>query len=506
MSVSRRSLNHPRHADHNASPATNTYPDGPDDHEPVNRIWQARSRVLPAIDWVSQSQWLKRALPVLVFVVALGLFIPRLDYPEKYLFDEILFAYTAGQYTEGNADAFHWDHPCSVFKSDSGCVEAYPEAQQVDRIGKYQWDHPPLGKHIISLGILVFGNDSFGWRISSSVFGAIGAVLAYHLGVKLSGRRAVGVMAAAFLLLDGLYFVYSRMGLVDIYVTVILLGAVLMFADYLLAPPDRVRWPMFATGVLLGLGIGTKWNAGYLAALVGLVVLGRLARLLYMHWRGNTSPEIRRGIAEHLVWVPLSLGIVPLAIYILAFTQFFLEGYSVGQFIELQKQTFHVHSTIRDGNTMASRWWEWPLALRHVWFGNRTFDDGRIATTYALGNPLLYWAFLPAVAWLCIRWWRTRNPGLIILLIGFFGQWLPWMFVERSTYTYHFLPAVPFGCLAVAMAVFHLYKGHADWQRTLAIEYVVLVALAFAFFYPIFSFLPINQETLALRMWLPTWR
>ncbi|MDQ4045054.1 MAG: phospholipid carrier-dependent glycosyltransferase [Chloroflexota bacterium] len=449
---------------------------------------------------------LQRLLPVFLFIIALGLLLPRLDYPEKYLFDEILFAYTAGEYTEGNAAAFSWDHPCSVFKGDVGCLEAQPEAQQIDRVGKYQWDHPPLGKHIISLGILLFGNDAFGWRISSAVVGAIGVVLAYQLGVKLTNRRIVGALAGGLLLLDGLYFVYSRMGLVDIYVTVIMLAAVLMFADYLMAPPDRIRWPLFATGVLLGMGIGTKWNAGYLAALIGMVVLVRFVRLLLGRWRGDTSPQTRRGIIEHMIWIPLSLGIVPLAVYLLTFTQFFLEGYTIEQFIQLQRETFHVHSTIRDGNVMASRWWEWPLALRHVWFGNRVLDDGRIATTYALGNPLLYWAFLPAVAWLCIHWWRRRNPGLILLVVGFFGQWLPWMFVERSTYTYHFLPAVPFGCLAVAMAVIHLCQRGSSWQRTLAIEYVVLVALTFAFFYPMFAFLPMSEEALALRMWLPPWR
>ena len=447
------------------------------------------------------------AIPLLLVVVALGLYLPRIDYPEKYLFDEILFAYSAGEYADGNAAAYSWNHPCSTFKSDEGCAEANPEArQESDRIGKYQWDHPPLGKLIIGAGTLVFGNDAFGWRITSALFGAVGLVLAYRLGVTLSGRMAVGVLAAVLLMLDGLYFIYSRMGLVDIYVTVLMLAALLAFAGYLRASPDQVQWPLFVTGLMLGLGIATKWNAGYVGAFVGLVVLGRLARLIWLSRREDVAPEVKPGIWQHVLWIPIALGAVPVTVYLLSYSQFFIEGYSVSQFVELQQEMFHVHATIRDGNPMASRWWEWPLALSNVWFGSRSFGDGRIATIYANGNPVLYWAFLPAVAWLCVRWWQVRNPALIVLVIGFFGQWLPWVFIERSTYTYHFLPAVPFGCLAVAMAIMHLFRGNTGWRRTLAVEYVVLAVLVFAFFYPIYSYYPISNEALALRMWFPSWR
>jgi len=78
--------------------------------------------------------------------------------------------------------------------------------------------------------------------------------------------------------------------------------------------------------------------------------------------------------------------------------------------------------------------------------------------------------------------------------------------VGRSSYLYHFLPAVLLGCFAVAVAVVHLYDAASGWRRTLAVEYVVLVALAFAFFYPIYSYYPISHHALELRLWLSSWR
>ena len=468
-------------------------------------VEEARSRWL-TLEWWRSLLQSRVLLPLLLFVIALGLYLPRITYPEKYLFDEILFAYTAGEYAAGNADAYLWNHQCSVRKSDAKCAKINPNAVRNGRVGKYQWAHPPLGKYFIAGGILLFGNNTFGWRIASALCGAIGIVIAYQIGLTLTKRRIIGILTAGLLLLDGLYFVYSRMGLIDIFVTVIMMSALLAFAGYLRAPPDRIRWPLFVTGMLLGMGVSTKWNSGYAAACIGIVILWRFFRLLHASRREDAAPELRKAFREHLVWLPITLGVVPAAVYILAYAPFFIKGgYSLTEFVELQQVMLRLQTTIQDTPGGASRWWQWPLALRPVWFGDRSFTDGRIATTYANGNPLLYWAFLPAIPWLCIHWWRQRNPAGIVLVIGFFGQWLPWILVERSAFAYHFLPAVPFGCLAVAVAVDHLWRANTGWRRMLAIEYVVLVAIAFVFFYPIYAYLPISERALGLRMWLPSW-
>lgn len=446
----------------------------------------------------------QRLLPLLLLLAAFGLYLPRLSTPQKYLFDEILFAYTAGEYANGNADAYFWDDPCSVGKNKERCAEINPEAVKDNRIGRYEWTHPLLGKDLIAITIVAFGNTPFGWRIASTVCGTIGIILAYHLGVTVTGRRGVGILTAGLLLLDGLYFVYSRLGLVDIYVTVFMLGALLAFAKYVMAPPDRTRGPLIAIGAMLGLGIATKWSSGYAATLIGCMVLWRLLGLFRASRQENVPPQVRQGIRDHLIWIPISFGILPIVLYLFAYLPFFFEGYRLIQFVELQKAMFQFHTHLPKLG-QASKWWEWPLTLQPMWFGSRSLADGRVANTYANGNPLLYWAFLPAIAWLSVYWFRMRHPALVVLLIGFFGQWLPWILVGRSSFIYHFLPAVPFGCLAVAMAVTHLYRGNTGWRRTLAVEYVVLVALAFVFFYPIYSFAAISERALALRMWLPDW-
>jgi dolichyl-phosphate-mannose--protein O-mannosyl transferase len=211
----------------------------------------------------------------------------------------------------------------------------------------------------------------------------------------------------------------------------------------------------------------------------------------------------------------VSLILIPLVIQFLVHLPFFLAGFNLADFVDLQRARLSarepglVPATLNTDGTWnhpyASRWWEWPLALRPMWHSTIPVGD-KIAVTYANGNPLLYWAFLPALAWLCRHWWRKRTPALLVLVIGFFGQWLPWMIVSHTSFIYHFLPAVPFGCLAVAVAVVHLAQSGDVRRRTAAIGYVALVALAFAFFYPIYSLYPLTERQLDLRMWFSSWR
>ncbi|MBA3644325.1 MAG: phospholipid carrier-dependent glycosyltransferase, partial [Chloroflexia bacterium] len=237
-----------------------------------------------------------------------------------------------------------------------------------------------------------------------------------------------------------------------------------------------------------------------------LIVLGRIVLLARGRWRGEDAEQGRAGLRAHLIWAPVALILIPALLYLATYFPFFASGYGIADFFDLQQAMFDYHRTYRASLDDASRWWEWPLARQPVWYGSTDYDSGRVANIYANGNPFLYWAFVPAMIWFTVRSWRQGNPLLPVLAIGFFGQWLPWALVPRPAFVYHLLPAAPFGCLAVAAAVVQLCQGKSGWRRTLAIEYVVLVAAAFVFFFPLYAYLPLSEHALALRMWFARWR
>lgn len=407
--------------------------------------------------------------PGLLFAAALILFTARLAVPQKYMFDEVYHAYTAGQYVAGNPDAYLWN-------------------TKAPREGvAYMWNHPPAGVLLIAGGILVFGDNSWGWRLASALFGAAGIVLSYFLALKLTRSNGVATLASCLLLMDGLYLAQSRIAMLDIFGVVFLMAALLAVRSYLSSPPDRVLGPLLCAGLFLGLALATKWNAAVPWALVGAVALSRALAL--------------RLPARHLVGVPIGLFALPVAVYLLAYVPFFLTGHDLAQFVELQKQILAYHVHLKATHRFQSSWWMWPLGQRPVWYFTHRAGD-TVANVYAVGNAVLYAGFLPAVAWVAWKWWKARRQAeLVVLLVGFLGSWLQWALVARITFLYHFLPAVPLGCITVADALAGLARA-GGVRRALAFAYVGLVALFFLWLYPLEVAIPLGPRALALREWL----
>lgn len=423
--------------------------------------------------------------PGLLVLVAMLLFAPRLDVPRRYMFDEVYYAYTAGQYVAGNADAYVWN--------------TKPPRPGV----AYVWNHPPVGVLIIAGGILLWGDEPFGWRFSSAVFGAIGILLVYLMGIAMTRDRRIALLAAGLVLVDTLWFVQSRIAMLEIFGTVFSLATLLSLYGFLTSRPEHAIRALVRTGLFLGLAFATKWNAAFLWVLTALVVLYRSSTLLRR--AGDSHPATPAlELRSAAIWVPVALFVIPALVYLAAYIPFFATGHDWEQFLELHRQTFAYHTQLKEVHTYQSRWWQWPLALRPIWY-SVTYEGDTVGHIYANGNALLYWAFLPSVVWLSLRCWREANPALTILLIGFFGQWLPWALSPRNAFMYYFLPAVPYGAIAVASAVAAAYRRGGVW-RTVGLVYLAALVAYFLFFYPIHAGVPISREAFEARLWLPSWR
>ncbi|MBW3632048.1 MAG: phospholipid carrier-dependent glycosyltransferase, partial [Chloroflexi bacterium] len=430
--------------------------------------------------------WRAAAIPLVLFALALALSLPRLSTPAVYVFDELYYAYTAGKFAAGD--------------------EAYSTAVPPREAPAIEWTHPPIAKLVIAGGILTAGDNPLGWRIASVLFGAAGAVIAYFLALSLTGSRATSAMAAGLLLMDGLYLVKSRTGMSNLFVLVFANAALLALARILSVAPDRAGMPLLATGLFIGLGLATKWSGIALAGLIGLVICWRMVRLWQLS-RGNdmgVAAAARLGMRTYLRWAPISLIVIPVAVYLASYLHFWFTGHDWADFIALHRDMLTYHRDLGVVHDDSSPWWQWPLAARGVWY----YVDGRRhegAFVFGNGNPLLYWPMIVVVAWVVIDWWGRRTTALLILVIGFFGQWLPWALSPRGTFIYHFLPAVPLGCMALAVVLTGAWRQRGV-ARIAAAAYTLAVIATFAWFYPLYTAIPLGSEQVDLRMWLDSWR
>ena len=125
-----------------------------------------------------------------------------------------------------------------------------------------------------------------------------------------------------------------------------------------------------------------------------------------------SGPTSRHGISRRA-----SCSIPALA-YLSTFVP--LYGLSVPDIMQAQRRIFSDNTTTAiAGHTYMSSWPSWPLLVRPVWYLFDKIGDDRIAAVVFLGNPLILWPALIAVAICAARLDRDaaggRLPGAGVL-------------------------------------------------------------------------------------------
>ena len=124
------------------------------------------------------------------------------------------------------------------------------------------------------------GNNQFAYRFPGVLLGALTAALIYLLARFLFKRRGVAVIVAICVLVDGMFFVNSRIAMNDTYVNFFMVAAFTLFVPLWLGrwrKPWATASVLLAVGVLLGLALASKWVGAYAIGAVGLLILLRSA-------------------------------------------------------------------------------------------------------------------------------------------------------------------------------------------------------------------------------------
>jgi hypothetical protein len=211
-------------------------------------------------------------------------------------------------------------------------------------------------------------------------------------------------------------------------------------------------------------------------------------------------------------WVGACLFVIPLTVYGLSYVPYLQLGHDWAvaggpgygwSLDELHAQMFGYHFNLQAGHDSASPWWSWPLALKPTWFFNANYDLDQVAVIYNGGNPILFWAGIPALVACAILAWKRRSMALVLVVAAFAFQYIPWIRIERATFAYHYLTAVIFAMIAVAYIVDELLRRPA-W-RDLAIGYLALVVVVGILIFPLGSALPMPDWYINAARALPPW-
>ena len=84
---------------------------------------------------------------------------------------------------------------------------------------------PPVGKLLMAVGEWIYGLTTLGWRVAPAIFGTLAILVMCRVARRLTRSTLLGCTAGLLLSLDGLEFVLSRTGILDIFLMFFVLAA-----------------------------------------------------------------------------------------------------------------------------------------------------------------------------------------------------------------------------------------------------------------------------------------
>jgi len=412
--------------------------------------------------------------------------------------------------------------------------------------GSYFFDvHPPLGKLLFAATAWLVGVpvDRLAnaasvpeLRLLSALAGSLLIPTVWWLLRELGASRKVAALGAAVLVLDNALVVQSRFVLTDI---LLLWFGIAAVAAFLTARRlgGRGRWLALGLAALLaGAAASTKWT--------GLTALGLIGAIwLVDAWRARAR------------WVRLAgegavLIVVPAAVYFGSFAAHFTllpnDGpgvqamsadfaatrrgnptYRPDAHVSFAQEVAELHREMMATNlgwsalqhVAASKWYTWPISQHRIMLWKSTGEtNGQVRRIDIQGNPVLWYGILVVIGLFVVATARRRvtigvhREALLLLGAGYVMNFVPFAFIARPMYLYHYYFAlvysVAFAALALGLIAGWQTDDDAPWQfhtrRSAAIYAGALVAVmvSFVYFAPLSYGTALSERAQAQRAWV----
>lgn len=334
---------------------------------------------------------------------------------------------------------------------------------------------PPLAKLLMAPPIAAMGFNTWSWRISTAIFGSLLVGVIYLIALRLRHDRWFAGAAALFVSLDGLAFVESRTGVIDI---IAIFFVALFYYAFLLHWQARTRRQWRATLYVMALVAGLAFAAKLTALAPFVVAAALIATRGLSPWIGGLVPAVRRiaGGRRHevVMWREAAgrFALVHYAVAMLIVGAIFCASFSryltivhtdvyrftacdpntkgltgsadtlqvptltvgsitlpnpakaIGNIVDVTEASLQYHEQECHGHPYSSRWYTWPVMYHPVLFyyvqeNSTVADSPTVSAITDMGNPAVWWLAIPAL--LACIWRLSRGPPWWRLLIALIG-------------------------------------------------------------------------------------
>ncbi|MDD7384019.1 MAG: phospholipid carrier-dependent glycosyltransferase [Actinomycetaceae bacterium] len=471
---------------------------------------RGRLGLLPlAFQWPGRIRLMGWILTIAIGALAGCVRLWHLAFPHQLIFDETYYVKGATSLLQQGFEGKWASDANSAFSHGDFSALSHSEADYVV--------HPPVGKWLLALGQWIFGADSsFGWRISAALIGIASVMITVRLILRLFRSPWLALLGGTAMSLDGLGIVMSRSGLLDNFLAffVILgfwaivrdredargkLAHAAAFSTYRDDPLGSRMWSrpwLVAAGIFLGLGCAVKWSAIYAVAVWGIMVFawGASARKIVGVPQWFKAGILREGVPAFFSFVPTAA-----IAYLVGWASWFINPHSWGRgwaaaaravgnpvplpwapnivndFVRYHMDMYTFHTGLSTPHTYQSQAWTWLVQGRPVSFYWKGTDDpamkgachaftsssGCVAEISSMGNVVVWWLALLALAGVVYGAIRLRDWRAWAILAGYAALWAPWLlYTHRTIFQFYSVVYLPF-------VAFALVYGTALWTHSL---------------------------------------
>jgi len=430
---------------------------------------------------------------------------------------------------------------------------------------EYYFDiHPPLGKLLIAgvgrivnfspefdfsqIGEKYNNNKYMALRLLPTLAGILLPLIIYLLCLEIRFKRRTALLAGLLIVLENSILIQSRLILMDAFL--ILFGFTALFFYFKFQNKNKLYYLLLA-GIFSSLSFSIKWTG---VAFLGIIIILELLRWFRnIKINTNKTPErlsqddwsenevlfsrkdsrILRGLIRiYRNFLPsvLFLVIIPALIYFSIFVIHFSllaksgtgdafmtpafqadlignpnqDDISIGhigilnKFLELNEQMYISNRNLTATHAYSSKWYTWPLMIRPIYY----WVSGN-AKIYFLGNPTIWWLSTMAVIFAIIYsvFNKFQDKTSNLLLGMYLASFLPFIFIGRVMFLYHYMSALIFAIMLLAYNISQ--SSNNKWVYSMLI---VVSIITFIYFAPLTYGLPITPNYQAGRLWLTSWQ
>jgi len=400
----------------------------------------------------------KDNIKIILYLILAFAFLIRvfnLNSPSTMYFDEVYHAFTAKVIMSSDAaKAWEWwNTPPAGFA--------------------YEWTHPPLAKLGMVLGMLLFGQNSFGWRIPGALLGVGSVYLVYLLARQIFNDEGIGLLSAGAFSLDGLALVMSRIGMNDSYIIFFMLLSVYLF----------LKQKDFLSSIAFGLAIASKWSAIWAIPILAIIYLQR-----------NPLKIKPIKILKTFIY----FLIIPFSLYLLSYFDMFLTGHNLTIWWGMQQQMWWYHTGLKATHPYSSMWWSWPFLIRPIYLYTSDEIGGMVSRIYAFGNPAVFWFGCISVIMSAVYAFIEKNKKLGLVVFAYLMSFIGWASSPRIMFLYHYLPAIPFMCILIGYVLRRNPK--------IILPFFIFASVLFVYFFPHYIGLRIPLWLDQGYYWFTSWR